>query len=210
MLRRALTQENIIQVAAYAASALAHGNAIIYPTDTLYGLGVDALNEKAVERFFALKKRPANKPIPLFVRDIEMARELAFIDKRQERILEKLWPGAFTCVLYKKHKVSLRLTAQTQKIGLRIPDNEFCRLLLDKFGGPITSSSANISGQDATNNLDDILKQFAQFSLTPDFVVDAGHIGDLNPSTVLDITAREPKVLRISQTTPMQLKKIFQ
>lgn len=209
MTRDKLTQDNVIQLAREAAQRLRHGHAIIYPTDTLYGLGVDALNTEAVEHFFVLKKRPANKPIPLFVSDIKMARTLAFIDKRQEEILRSLWPGPFTCILYKKHDVSSRLSAGTQKVGLRIPNNEFCRILLAQFGGPITSSSANISGQDATDNLDAIVEQFATHSLTPDFVVDAGPLGNSAPSTVLDITGSKPVLLRINQTSADQLKKIF-
>lgn len=209
MIRKILTEENILEVVNEASGALERGHAIIYPTDTLYGLGVDAMNPDAVERFFNLKKRPSNKPLPLFVKDIEMARELAFIDKRQEEILKRLWPGPFTCILYKKQKVSLRLSAGTQKVGLRIADSQFCQMLLNKFGGAITSSSANISGEDATPNLDDIVKQFVQHSVTPDYIVDAGTLKDFQPSTVIDITGSEPIILRISQTTPAQLKKIF-
>src|SRR3990167_860628 len=139
MIRKQLTNGKIPQLVKEAINYLERGYAIIFPTDTLYALGVDALNEDALKRFFSIKKRPAQKPVPVFVSDIQMAHALAFIDKRQEAILQKLWPGAFTVVLEKRQKVSSFLTAGTNKIGLRIPASDFVFHLVKKFGRPITS-----------------------------------------------------------------------
>src|SRR3989344_4994196 len=209
MERIKLTEENFLDAVKKASTALKQGYAIVFPTDTLYGLGVDALREDAVERLFYLKKRPANKPVPIFVKDIEMAKELAFIDARQEEILKKLWPGPFTAVLFKKNKISLRLTANTQKVGLRIPNSDFCRALIRDFGGPITGSSANVSGMESTGDIDEIFKQFKEHSTAPDLVIDAGDILSSEPSTILDITQKEPLILRVNQTTLKKMSEIF-
>lgn len=209
MTRQILQDNNLTRLAEKAVDVLRTGNAIIFPTDTLYALGVDALNVDAIERFFALKKRPSNKPVPIFVKDIKMAHDVAFIDKRQEEILEKLWPGPFTCVLYKKNKISSRLVAGSQKIGLRIPNNKFCATFLEKFAGPITASSANISGMDSQDNIDEIIKQFKEYSITPDLIIDAGGLDNINSSTVIDITGKEPKILRINNSNVEKLKEVF-
>ncbi|OGZ62005.1 MAG: threonylcarbamoyl-AMP synthase [Candidatus Spechtbacteria bacterium RIFCSPLOWO2_01_FULL_46_10] len=204
-----LTSSNLLELAQEASDYLKRGNAIIYPTDTLYALGVDALNEGAINHFFSVKKRPANKPVPLFVKDIEMAGELAFIDKRQKKILERAWPGSFTFILHKRDKVSSRISAGTQKVGLRIPDNDFAQALLNKFAGPITASSANISGEPATANPAEISKQFSEYSVTPDYFVDAGILENAMPSMVIDITGKKPQILRMNSTTAQIFKEII-
>lgn len=209
MVRKKLTDKNLLELAQEAADYLRRGHAIIFPTDTLYALGVDALNESAIKRFFALKRRPANKPVPLFIRDMKMARELAFIDKRQEDILNRLWPGPVTFVLNKRDKVSTLLSAQSDKIGLRVPDNKFCQTLINIFGKPITSSSANISGMEGGRDLDKILEQFKKKSMIPEFIIDAGILAQSESSTVIDLTGSQPKILRINQTTLPKLQSIF-
>lgn len=209
MERVKLTEDNFLEVAHKAADVLRRGYAILFPTDTLYALGVDALNENAVEHFFALKQRPAEKPVPIFVRDLTMAKDLAFFDRKQEEIVQKLWPGPFTCLLYKRNKVSLRLTADTQKVGLRIPDNSFCSALLHAFGRPITGSSANISGIEPDENLDAIIEQFRAYSQVPELVIDTGPCEDAHPSTVIDLTGRQPKILRMKKTTLLKMQDIF-
>lgn len=209
MPRIKLTKDNLIEVIEVAVRVIKQGNAVIFPTDTLYALGVDAFNIDAVERFFALKKRAASKPVPLFVKDIQTAKALAFIDKKQEKILEKLWPGPFTFIFYKKNKVSLRISGGTQKVGLRIPDSPFARSLLNRFDSPVTASSANISGIEATTNLDEIIKQFSSYSVAPDLIIDAGSLKNFEPSTVVDMTSKEPKILRMNQTTLAKMQEIF-
>jgi len=119
------------------------------PTDTVYGLICDAKNKKAISRIFLIKKRPKNKPLPVFVRNIAMAKTLAKIDKHQEKFLKKVWPGAVTVILKSKNKNST--------IGLRIPSHKFV-LGLAKHIGPLTETSANISGKLPAGNVKEILK----------------------------------------------------
>lgn len=209
MLERVLSDKNIKKLAKETADILHRGGAVIFPTDTLYALGVDALSGHAIDLFFSLKKRPAHKPIPIFVKDIEAAKKIAFINKRQEDILEQLWPGAFTIVLEKKNVLSQRLSAGEKTIGLRVPDSVFCKDLLAEFDGPITASSANISGMEPLLDIDEIIKQFNTYSQLPHFIIDAGVLPASEPSTVINITGKKPKVLRFNSATEGKLKKIF-
>lgn len=209
MTRKKLTKQNADEIAEEAAGVLKRGYAAIVPTDTLYGLAVDALEVDSIAHFFAVKKRPKNKPVPLFVKDIKMAKDLAFIDKRQEKILKELWPGPFTFVLRKRDRVNRRLSAGTEKIGLRIPNHIFIQALIYKLKRPITGSSANISGMDPSGNLDEIIEQFKENSRVPEYIVDAGELKSKNPSTVVDITSKEPKILRMNMTTMEKMQEVF-
>ncbi|MEX0877375.1 MAG: L-threonylcarbamoyladenylate synthase [Candidatus Spechtbacterales bacterium] len=209
MIRIKLTEENLESVAKKAAEHIRQGEVVIFPTDTLYGLGVDALKTTSVEKLFALKKRPASKPVPVFVKNIEMAKEFAFIDKKKEAVLERLWPGPFTVVLDKKEDISDRLSAGTGKVGLRMPADNFCLELLRRFEGPITGSSANVSGMSSYSDIDAILRQFKEYSEEPAFVVDAGVLEEKEPSTVVDLTGAHPRILRMNQTTLKKLKEVF-
>ena len=208
--RIALDSRNEQEVATIVADTIRRGYAAIIPTDTIYGLAVNAADAAAVDRLFALKRRPASKPIPIFVRDVAMAKELAYVDGRQEAILERLWPGPFTFVLEKRENVSTRLSAGTDTIGLRIPDSSFCRLLLQEAGVPLTGSSANVSGMETPPNVEGIIQQFREHSMVPEVVVDAGATQDKTPSTVIDIRGEKARILRMSATSPAMMRSILE
>lgn len=164
------------------------GKVIVCPTDTLYGLIADATNRKAVKRLFEIKKRPRRKAIPIFVKDIKMAKKLAYINKNQENFLKTFWPGKVTVVLKSKKKPS--------KIGLRIPNYKLINILLEKLRRPLTGTSANISGKPASGNIKRVLNQFKNQKNQPDLVIDAGNLAKSRPSIVLDLTTSPPKIIR--------------
>lgn len=192
-----------------AALNLFKNKVIVFPTDTLYALGVNALNADDVRRVFLIKQRPATKPMPIMVNSLNMAKALAVIDEKRERILKYFWPGAFTFVLKKKSLVPNIITAGQDSVALRLPDNYFCKSLLDNFEGPITATSANISGENPYNNSQDIIKSFTSEQYQPDVLVDAGVLPAADPSTVIDLTANAPKILRINPTTKEKLLEIL-
>src|SRR3989344_9125153 len=132
-----------------AVTVLSHGGSLVYPTDTLYGFGVNPFDDFMVRRLFMIKKRPETKPVPLIVRSLAMAKKLAYVDERREKILKAVWPGAVSVILKKRDIVSDVVSAGTDSVSLRIPDSEFCIDLIKRFNSPITSTSANISGEDA-------------------------------------------------------------
>lgn len=192
-----------------AVSVLSCGGTIIYPTDTLYGLGANALNEIAVRKIFRIKNRSFSKPLPMIVRDYSWVKELAEIKPGDEEIMRKVWPGKVTIVLTKKDIVPDELTAEFNSVGIRIPNYSFTDKLLAKFGYPLTSTSANISGQEPTNDINKIIEIFSKSTVKPDLIIDAGILPKSEPSMIIDLTGDKPKVLRISSTKPEKLLELL-
>ncbi|MFC1701054.1 L-threonylcarbamoyladenylate synthase [Patescibacteria group bacterium] len=184
---------------------LNRGGSIIYPTDTVYGLGTNALREYCIQRLFKIKKRPCCKPVPIIVRDIEMAKKFAFVDKKIEKALMQVWPGPVTVVLTKRKDIPEILTGGRMTIGLRIPDCEFIKLLMDKLDYPITATSANFSGEPPIRHSIEIIKNFDKTYQHPDLFVDSGDLLDVSPSTVLDLTGAKPKILRVGPVNKKDL-----
>ena len=193
-----------------AAITLLKDGVIVYPTDTLYGLGVNALDELAVEKLFRIKKRPKGKPVPLMVSSLDMAKALAFIDKSRERLLKELWPGEYTFVLWKKKLIPSQISAGKDTVALRIPANSFCQSILRDFEGPITATSANISGESPFSDAESIIERFSKEEECPNLVFDAGKLPQANPSAVIDLTTDVPKLLRVNPTSKDKLLKILQ
>ena len=193
-----------------AVNVLNYGGTIVYPTDTLYGLGANALNEIAVRKIFKIKDRSFSKPLPMIVRNHIWVKELAEIKPRHEEIIKKEWPGKVTVVLSKKDIVPDVLTSEFNSVGIRIPDYLFTDKLLAKFGYPLTSTSANISGQEPTNNINTIIEIFSKSTAKPDLIIDAGILPRSEPSMIVDLTGDKPKVLRISPTKPEKLLELLE
>lgn len=170
-----------------AVKAIKAGKVLICPTDTVYGLICDAGNKEALERLYKIKNRPKNKPIPLFIGDIKMAKEIAEISREQEKFLSKVWPGAVTVVLKKKDG--------SGTIGLRIPNRKLL-LGLAKQTGPLAETSANISGRPASTKFNEVLAQFKGNKEQPDLAIDGGDLPPSKASKVIDLTASPFKVLR--------------
>lgn len=193
-----------------AVEVINNGGVIVYPTDTLYGLGANALNPEAVERVFAIKGRDSSKPLPIIVKNMIWVQELAHVSARNRGILEKTWPGKFTAVLPKKNIIPAAVNAGEKSIGVRIPDFPFTDKLLGKFGYPLTATSANVSGHEPTNSIDKIVEIFSRRAVRPDLVIDAGDLPVSEPSVIVDLTTSKPKVLRVSPTSPEKLIKLLE
>lgn len=197
-----LNQKNFKETVKIATQSIKDGEVIVCPTDTVYGLICDATNKKAVERLFKIKKRPKGKPIPIFVKDIQMAKKIAIINTQQEKFLKKNWPGKITVILNRKNKKQL-YGVDKKTIGLRIPNYKLVNILLQKLNRPLTGTSANISRKPASNNIKEIINQFKNQPPTkngwgqPDLVIDAGNLPKSKPSKVIDLTISPPKILRL-------------
>ena len=192
-----------------AVNVLNNGGVVVYPTDTLYGLGANALNADAVEKVFAIKGRELSKPLPVIVKNLIWADELVHISSRNKKILKKVWPGKFTAVLPKRSIIPHVVNSGATSLGIRIPDFVFTDKLLGRFGYPLTSTSANVSGHEPTNDIDKIIQIFLKRAVRPDLVIDAGILPKSEPSIIVDLTTSKPKVLRISPTTPEKLIKLL-
>ena len=174
----------------HAVDQLRKGNMIIYETDTLYGLGADATNSKAIEKINILKKRQT--PLSIIVRSIDDINKYAILPKKHKKFINSILPGCFTVLLKSKEsKLSHLVQQNSDKIGIRIPDNDFCFKLLQKFKNPIITTSVNVHGQKALNNIDDIDKIFFNIPIYPGFVNQ-----DSKGSTILDLSKNSVKIIR--------------
>jgi len=169
---------------------------VVFPTDTLYGLLGDATSCQAVSKILKIKKRKTGKPMPVFVRDLKMTKQIAEVGKKQERFLRKVWPGKVTVVLKARKNCNLckNVLGKEGTIGLRMPDYYLINSLLVKIKKPLVGTSANISGKPALNNVDGIIKQLEKN--LPDLVFDIGELEKSKASTVIDLTGSVPKILR--------------
>ena len=191
-----ITKKNFQEIVKITTKLIKKGKIIICPADTVYGLLCDATNKKAVEKLFKIKKREIKKPIPVFVKNIKISKNLAKINKKQEKFLRKIWPGRVT-VVFKRKKSRIKLYGVDKKtIALRIPNYRLVNTLLKNLNRPLSGTSANISGKPASTEIREVLRQFKNRKYQPDLVISAGDLPKSKPSTVLDLTISPPKILR--------------
>ena len=173
-----------------AIDIMAQGGVILYPTDTVYGLGANIFNNQAVQRIYRIKHRERSKPLSVLVSDIESLELIAHLDDNSREVVNKWLPGPFTFILNKQKTVSPYVSSST-KVGVRIPDNKIARELASIF--PITTTSANIANEETLSNPHDILKQIGDCI---DLAIDVGDLTGGKPSTVIDLTSAKPSLVR--------------
>ena len=191
---------------------LKEGGIIVYPTDTLYGLGVDMTNQKAVNKLLHLKRRNINSPISIMVNSINSMEEIIGpISPKKQALLKNILPGKFTILLKNKsEKVSenkyLWNPLDQDKIGFRIPDLAVCRELSIQLKKPISSTSANISGQESVISIQEVVSYFGN---KLDLILDAGPMKSNKGSTVIDLTKLPFMVFREGDISMEQLSEML-
>jgi L-threonylcarbamoyladenylate synthase len=182
-----------------------NGGIIIYPTETVYGIGCDALNIHSVGRLYAIKKRPEAKPALILIKDTAMLKRLvANVPPVAVKLMKRFWPGPLTITFQARKTVSKMLTAGSGKIGVRISSNRFCEKLIAECNTPIVSTSANISGEPALNEIE-TLKQI--FVHKVDAIIDAGDLVPSLPSTVVDVADGMVNIIREGRITRTELQE---
>ena len=177
-----------------AAGVIKQGGVIAFPTRCLYGLGSDALNKEAVNRIFKIKQRPAEKPILLLIDHPKRLKNLVIgISEKAEALMERFWPGRLTLVFDAAGGVPEYLTAGSGKIGIRLAGHPVAAALAGAIQIPLTGTSANLSGQPGCHRIEDISPEVAE---QLDLILDAGPLVGGDGSTVIDVTAQVPIVLR--------------
>ncbi|MBW6440878.1 threonylcarbamoyl-AMP synthase [Patescibacteria group bacterium] len=205
-----LNSRTIIEkVANTATDVLKSGGVIIYPTDTIYGIGANAFNEEAIEKVMKIKNRNSEKPLLVFVKDIKSATRIACIDSVVEKILENIWPGPVTVVLRKKDSIPYSLTGNRETVAIRIPQNEFVLKLLEKVDFPIIATSANISGENNLFDSEKIMQIFCNQKEQPDLFLNIGNMRNTQSSTIIDLTTRTPKIIRMGIVGKDSMKEFF-
>jgi len=190
-----------------AVSFLREGKIVAFPTDTVYGIGADVFDEKAVQQMFAVKKRDPDKPLQVLV---SHRNDLQIISKNHSEMLDRLvsefWPGPLTIVMKAKDEFPRQVRCGKDTIGVRMPANDLALRLIRTFGRPVAATSANISGFPDPLDAQDVRKYLdGKIHL----ILDGGPTPGSVPSTVLDISTRPPVVLREGKLTIEELNRIL-
>jgi L-threonylcarbamoyladenylate synthase len=184
------TTDNLKEIAA----AIARGGVIAFRSDTFYGLGADPFKRSAVQKIRELKGREDDKPILVVISDAKKVDHLiSHCSKRFDDVAQKLWPGALTVIGQAAPDLPDELTAGTKTVGVRLPDDDRVRALIEACGGALTATSANVSGQPAARTAAEVESYFGQYL---DLIVDGGASTSEAPSTVVDATTEELKLVR--------------
>ena len=182
------SEENIRK----AAVIIRLGGVVIYPTDTVYGLGCDPANVDATRRICEIKGR-ADKPLPLACSDLETARRIVEFNPIAERLAERFWPGPLTMVLPARVDYPIWVTHGARTLGVRVPDHQVARRLAKLSGGVIVSTSANKSGDPPPKTAQEAAEQIGE---EVDLILDAGPAPLRQPSTVIDLSGDELWIIR--------------
>jgi tRNA threonylcarbamoyl adenosine modification protein (Sua5/YciO/YrdC/YwlC family) len=185
-----------------AVAAIQAGECIVLPTDTVYGIAADAFDADAVQRLLHAKQRGRDMPPPVLVSDTYALRTFAEeVGPELEALAEAFWPGALTVVVNAQSSLRIDLGERGGTIAVRIPDHDFTRELL-RATGPLAVSSANVSGEPAATTIDEAVGQLKK---SVSVYLDGGPAGASVPSTIVDLTGTEPRILREGVLTRAEL-----
>ena len=192
-----------------AAQALNSGELVAFPTETVYGLGADATNDRAIANIFEAKRRPQFNPLIIHVKDQDMAARFAEFNALAQNLAQRFWPGALTLVLKRKTNSNLSLvaTAGLDTVAVRVPAHGTAQSLLTAMGGPIAAPSANISGTISPTTADHVRLQFQKLN-TLCTLIDGGPCVVGLESTIIDVTGPIPTLLRPGGISVEEIKSI--
>lgn len=201
LLKAALDRQAEIEGAARAIRA---GSLVAFPTETVYGLGANALDENAVASVYDAKGRPSDNPIIVHVSSIKMAEEIAELNWSARLLMEKFWPGPLSLVLPSRLVLPPKTRGGLSTVALRMPDNAIALALIEASGVPIAAPSANISGRPSPTDAESVRKDLGGKVAV---VLDGGHTQVGLESTVLDTTGELPVILRPGGVSKEDIEK---
>ena len=202
-----------------AVQVLKAGGIVVYPTDTAYGLAADAMNPSAVKKLYALKGRDFKKPIHVICpsKYYHTSNDGSVcpvrINQPARKLIKKFWPGPLTIVLplRAKGKSWQMLSAGTKTLVVRMPNNQTALALVERFGKPITTTSANLAGQSACYSVEEVRKQFGSRIYARIYgriyVLDGGKLPKTKPSTIVSLLNGRVRILRVGPISEKQIKK---
>ena len=174
-----------------AVKVLADGGVVLYPTDTVYGLGANIFDNRAVKRVFNIKQRSFLKPLSILVSDVGAIDLVAKVSVAQKEVINNYLPGPYTFILKKSPIVPRVVTSGSSYVGVRVPDNDIARNLAAIF--PITTTSANISDDEILSTPDEILEQL---DCDVDLVIDVGELKSKRASMIVDLSDNDIRIIR--------------
>ena len=189
-----------------AIKYIKNGKLVIFPTETVYGIGANALDKEAVNKIFDIKGRKQDNPLIVHIEDMNMLDDLVIkVNEIEKKLMDKFWPGPLTIILPKKDVIPDNVTCGLNTVGIRMPSNEIARKLIKEAGVPIAAPSANISGKPSGTMTEDILSEFSDYDLC---IIDGGNSQIGLESTVVKVEYGEINILRPGYITYEQLSKI--
>ena len=190
-----------------AGSAARMGEAVVYPTDTVYGIGSSPWSEIGVETVFRVKRRPPTKPVPLLLDEPGRAREIGEMSEEAWRLVQRFWPGGLTVVVpLRDTSIAGLVTAGTGCVGLRVPDHPAPRHIARIAGGAVVGTSANISGEPPKKTLDEVLVELGGQPVS--YFLDGGVLPG-TPSTVVNLCGDRPRVERLGVIPLEAIEKLL-
>ena len=167
------------------AEVLKNGGIVAFPTETVYGIGADCLNEEAIKKLYRVKKRPLDNPISLLVSNVDMIENVVEkVNDVEYKLIKAFFPGPLTLVIKKKKIISNILTANLENVGIRMPNNEIAIRLIEYLNMPIATTSANISGNPSGTSVEDVIQEFGE---KIDYYIDGGKSKIGKGSTVAQV-----------------------
>ncbi len=190
----------------YAAEVLKSGGLVVYPTDTAYGLGANALDERAIRKMYEAKGRDFSKPTHVVVKDWQMVQDLAQTNIHAKKLFDTFLPGPLTIILKKKAVIPNLLTSGLLTVGIRIPKSAITQTLSFAANIPYTATSANLSGGKTPYSAEVAI---AELGKSVDLVLDAGRLPRVLPSTIIDVTQTPPVILRPGPVTKEKMERVL-
>ena len=194
------------EAVAAAAEDLADGRLIVYPTETVYGIGADIYNESAVKNLYVTKKRPFDMPLSVAVSDKAMLEKIAVLNENADKLVKAFLPGPLTIIIKKQPDVPDIVTSSSQKVGIRIPDNRFALELIRRTG-PIVATSANLHSHPDAVDVDSAITDFGD---SVDTYVDAGKCTLGQPSTIVWLMDKEVEIVRPGAIPVEKIKEVLE
>ncbi len=189
-----------------AAQIIKDGGLVLFPTETVYGLGANGLDENAVKKIFVAKGRKQDNPLILHISNFDMLEQITFdITEIEQKLMETFWPGPFTIILNKKEIVPDIVTGGLNTVAVRMPSGIIAQKLIEYSSIPIAAPSANISGKPSGTNLTDIIDELKN---KVDFIIDGGACEVGLESTVVRVINGIPHILRPGKITPEQISEV--
>jgi L-threonylcarbamoyladenylate synthase len=193
---------------AKAVEFLQRGEVIAYPTETIYGLGADVLNKKAIKKIYDLKARDYGLPISILVADLTMLREyVQEVPEQAIALMRRFWPGALTILFPANNKIPKGLVTNTGRVGIRISSHPIAAALVKMFGKPITTTSANLSGFPPSLSVKHIQKYFGE---KIPCMIDGGECEPTRGSTVVDVGEETMRIVRAGAIPAEDVIRCFQ
>ncbi len=198
-------RKNVEPIIKKIAETVKQGKVIIYPTDTVYGLGANVYDKNVIERIYQIKRREKNHPFSIIIGNVLDLKELIEeIHQPAIILMEKFWPGALTLIFKSSLKLKDKLPVDRENIGVRLPNNKICGFLTKFCGYPIISTSANLSGGKAPYSIEEIPQEI---KTSCDIIIDTGKIRSKGESTIIDVSTPIPKIIREGGIPMEEIKK---